>query len=90
MAKTKAEANFREAARQQEAKGAPLPTTPPEEPDTRPPLSPSAQARLDAEMKMGAQRVAETNEEHRRVRELALKVRANALEKGETSADDLS
>jgi len=90
MAKTRAEANFKEAARQQEAKNAPLPVTPSEDTYTRPPLSPTAQARLDAEMEMGSQMVAGAEVEQRRIRALDLKARADALKKGGTSADDLS
>jgi hypothetical protein len=89
MAKSKVEAAFKDAERRHDQGGAPLPTTPEEPMPNIPPLSPSAQARRDAEIELGRQRVAASSREQERLLGLAAQQRADALAEGKTSPDDL-
>jgi hypothetical protein len=90
MAKSKSEAAYNDATRRQEQANAPLPETPRDPDDTRPPLSASAQARLDDEMRAGREALAAAETEQARARAAAALHRADALAEGKSSPDDLA
>jgi hypothetical protein len=90
MAKSKSEVAYQEATRKQEQHAAPMPVVPQEPVHAPPPLSPSAQARRDAEVKLGRERAALAETERQRLRDLDASHRAAALKEGKASSDDLS